>query len=507
MKPFPNSFLRMQKLSQNIAALHAIHNVLEWDQETYMPKDGIESRSLQLEILAGMIHKQKTSKAYASTLSELIDISSGTLRDPSLQPPFQAACKAWRRDYLQAKKIPNAWVKKFAKTTSAALHAWSQAKKNSSFKEFAPHLQKIIDLSRKKADLLSFEEHPYDALVDLFEPAMTTATLSSLFSSLKQPLIQLLKDIQTTKPPREDFLYQYYPFNEQLQFGQKLLSSMGFSPDSSRLDLSSHPFCTGIHPKDTRLTTRIDTHHLTSNIFSVIHEGGHGLYNKNLPLEFYGTPLCEQISLGMDESQSRFWETRIGRSLPFWKYFYPLLQKEFPSQLSKISLEDFYRALNIVKPSLIRVEADEVTYCLHVILRFEIEKELIMGSLQVKDLPDVWNQKMDELLGIRPANDAEGCLQDIHWSMGAIGYFPTYALGNLYAAQFFETFETSHPTWEQEVSLGNLSFIESWLKQEIHQHGKAYNSQELIQKITGKPLQVTPFLQYLQSKYSQLYCL
>jgi carboxypeptidase Taq len=497
-------FTALQKISQNIATLNAIHSVLSWDQETYMPQEGIESRSMQLEILSSIVHKHKTSPTFKKALSKLIDIETGAVK-ADLPPPIQAAAKEWRREFLKDTKIPNSFVKKFTKTTSSALHAWSVAKKKSSYKDFLPHLEKIVTLCKKKADILGFKDHPYDALLDLYEPEMTTSVLTELFGKLKSPLTELLKSIQAVPQNDDRFLFQQYPFDQQMRFSHQLLASLGFSKEKSRLDISSHPFCMGIHPKDTRLTTRVYENHLTSNLFSVIHEAGHGLYNMNLPLEYYGTPLCEQISLGIDESQSRFWETIIGRSLPFWQHFYPALQKEFPEQLSQVSLQDFYRGINVVKPSLIRVEADEVTYCLHVIVRFEIEKALIEGSLQLKELPEAWNQKMKEMIGITPSNDAEGCLQDIHWSMGAIGYFPTYALGNLCAAQLFQTFVASHPDWQAKVMSGDLSFIIEWLKNNIHKFGKAYTSQELIQKITGKPLSFEPYIHYLKAKYQKLY--
>jgi carboxypeptidase Taq len=300
------------------------------------------------------------------------------------------------------------------------------------------------------------------------------------------------------------FLNQEFSPEVQLQFGRKLLKHLGFSTKNSRLDISTHPFCTGLHPLDTRMTTRTHTDDVMSSIFSVLHEGGHAMYNQGLPVEWAGTPLGEAISLGIDESQSRWWETCIGRSRSFWSFCLPLLQKDFP-QLKNTALEPFYKAINKVTPSFIRVEADEVTYNLHIILRFEIEKGLIEGSLKVKEIPEVWNQKMQELLGITPKTNTEGCLQDIHWAMGSLGYFPTYALGNLFAAQFFAVFEKAHPDWTHRVEKGDFAFIREWLRREIHQFGRQYTPNELVQKVTGKDLDESAYLAYLDRKYGAIY--
>jgi carboxypeptidase Taq len=280
---------------------------------------------------------------------------------------------------------------------------------------------------------------------------------------------------------------------------------MGFRLSSSRLDTSAHPFCSGMQPKDTRMTTRIDPENIMFNLGAVLHEGGHGLYNMNLPIEHYGSPLCEQVSLGIDESQSRFWETLIGQSHAFWQHFFPLLQQELPEQFGGVVLDEFYHAINSVKSSFIRVDADEVTYNLHVIIRFEIEKALIEGTLKVKDIPGFWNSKMREYLGICPEFDGQGCLQDIHWSLGYIGYFPTYTLGNLYSAQFFEAFEKAHPHWKEQVAKGSLDFIRDWLKENIHRHGRQFQPEELCKRVTGKPLSQEPYIHYLTTKYRKLY--
>lgn len=500
-----DNYKKLHELSRSVALLHTIQNLLEWDQEIHMPPGAVEIRSQQTELLASLAHKQKTSPSYAKALGKLIDLASGEILDASLQADQKAALREWRRDYLNEKKLPASFVKTFAKTTALSMHAWAKAKENNDFASFAPYLEKIVKISRKKAELLGYKEHPYDALLDLYEPGMTTAQLTAIFDRLKNALTSLVKAIRSKPVINEEFLKGSFSPEKQNAFSNLLLKAMGYNKETSRLDLSVHPFCMAMHPTDVRMTTRLHPDYLMSNIFSVIHEGGHGLYNLGFKIENFGSPLAESISLGFDESQSRWWETRIGRSESFWHHFFPLLQKEFPEKLASVSLQDFYKAINIVQPSMIRVEADEVTYSLHVIVRFELEKELIAGTLRVKDLPKAWNQKMHAYLGITPANDAEGCLQDIHWSMGGIGYFPTYTLGNLYAAQLFEAFEKSFPTWQERVSKGELGFIRTWLTENLHQYGKQYNAETTLIRVTGQPLTEKPFVNYLQKKYQKIY--
>jgi carboxypeptidase Taq len=499
-----NAYDQLWDLSKTIALYASINSLLQWDQETYMPQGAIEFRSLQITALTGYTHKIHTSTRFTHLLSQLVDIESGELIDTSLSPRQIASLREWRRDHLKAMKLPLSFVKTFSNVCSKAIHAWSKAKKENSFKQFAPHLEKIVTLCRKKADILGFHEHPYDALLDLYEPEMKVSMLTPLFSRLKVELTELLKKIDAKPPVKADFIQEDFPKDKQLEFAHTLLRAMGFDETTSRLDLAVHPFCSGLHPKDTRMTTRIHSNLPMSNIFAVLHEGGHGLYNMDLPQNDWGSPIGEQSSLGIDESQSRWWETLIGHSLPFWKHFYPKLQKLFPHQLQSVTLDNFYRAINIVKPSFIRIEADEVTYCLHIILRFEIEKGLIEGTVNVKDVPDLWREKMRASFAISPEHDDAGCLQDIHWSMGAIGYFPTYALGNLYAAQFFSTFQKAHPDWKEKVSAGELAFIHTWLKENIHCHGREFTPHDLITRVTGQPLSEKFYISYLQDKCKNL---
>jgi carboxypeptidase Taq len=499
------TYSQLHEISKNNAVMSTIHMLLEWDQQTYMPHSAIAIRSLQMQAMSSLVHKLNTSSKFSKVLSQLIDLKTGEILGDKLTPPQSAALHEWRRDYLQLIKLPAPFVKKFSQTVSQAAHAWGAAKKHNAFKDFAPFLEKIITLSRKKADYLGFQNHPYDALLDLYEPGMTTHYLTELFSRLKLSLTSLLKTIKTAPEASRDFLYGFFEPSKQNDFGHRLLKTMGFDANSSRLDESNHPFCMGMHPLDTRLTTRIHPDYLMSNIFAVIHEGGHGLYNMGLPVEQFGSPLGTHISMALDESQSRMWETIVGHSLPFWKHFYPLLQEQFPDKLRTIPLNDFYRAINTIKPSLIRIESDEVTYSLHIIVRFEIEKMLIEGTLKVKEIPEIWQSKMIEYLGISPTNDADGCLQDIHWSIGAIGYFPTYTLGNLYAAQFFQKFEQTHPHWKEKMEKGDLSVLRNWLHENIHRYGRQYTPDEIAVKITGKTVNEEAYLSYLKNKYKTLY--
>lgn len=386
-KKHSNRFGKLLKLSKSFHVLSSLQALAEWDQETYMPQGAIEHRALELELLAHLSHKAKTSKAFAKALDALIDIETGTIKEAGLSFPEKAALQAWRRDYIQAIKLPASFVKRFAKTVSTASHVWRSAKEHSDFRSFAPHLDKIVSLCQKKADILGFTAHPYDALIDLYEPDMRTAYLTTLFEDLKLQLQKLLKALLNKPKTPSYFLQAHFPKEKQLSLCHKILHVMGFDAATSRLDLSAHPFCSNMHPKDTRMTTAIHPDDLLFALSATLHEAGHGLYNLGLPAEYFGSPLCESASLGIDESQSRWWETRIGLSMPFWRFFYKNVQHTFPEVFENVSVQDFYQAINSVEPSPIRIQADEVTYNLHIILRFELERGLIEGSIKVKDIP------------------------------------------------------------------------------------------------------------------------
>lgn len=498
-------YARLLALSKERALLASLQALAEWDLETHMPKKGISLRSQQIELLASMLHRQHTGPRFAKALRALIDLETGEIKNDRLSAKQLAALREYRRDYLREARLPNAFVRKLAETTSLASHVWKEAKQHNHFARFAPHLEKIVSLQRKKADFLGFQEHPYDALVELYEPDTTTHLLSTLFTRLKTPLTSLLKQIANCQNVQNDFLFFSAPSAKQWELSLHLLRRMGLEEESFRLDLAAHPFCSALCCEDIRMGTRILPHHLFSCLSSILHEGGHALYDQGLLKEHFGSPLGEAASLGIHESQSRWWETRVGSHLSFAKYLLPLLQKMFPEPFAATSAHDLYYALNKVNPHLIRVEADEVSYNLHIILRFEIEKGLVEGSLHVQDLPDIWNEKMRETFGISPDQDGEGVLQDIHWSLGLFGYFPTYALGNLFAAQFFSTFEQQNGSWADDVQQGNFDPMRNWLKEHIHQHGRCYTPKELCMKITGKELSEQPFVDYLQNKYTDIY--
>ncbi len=469
-----------------------------------MPPEGAHLRAEQIELMAELNHKDRTSSRYRKTLEKLIDLETGKVIGKELNTLEQAALREWRRDFITANALPNAFVKSFARLTAEALTKWAHARKENDFAGFAPTLARIIEMSQEKAEYLGYSDHPYDALLDSFEPDTKTKEVTALFSKVKKEIQALLKQIQASPQVDDSCIHGKFSAEKQLTFGKVLLEAMGYDLKKGRLDLSTHPFSTSLHPSDSRVTTRIHHSSLFNSLSAVLHEGGHSLYEMGLMPEYYGSPLCEAVSLGIHESQSRLWETRIGQSKPFWKHFLPSLAKMFP-KLQTTSLNAFYKAINKVEPTFIRVEADEVTYSLHVILRFELEKQLIEGKLKVADLPEAWNAGMKASLGIVPKTDAEGCLQDIHWSMGAFGYFPTYALGNLYASQFFSTFENAFPDWEKRVSKGELLFLREWLGDQIHRHGKTYRAADLVKKVTGKALSPTPYLSYLRQKYSEIY--
>ena len=505
MENSENDFQNLFNLAKEIKMLSGINQLLDWDMETYMPIGAVAIRGEQIETLTGIIHELKTGRKFTKALEKLIDIKTKAFKVQTLTDDQKIALKEWTRDYIQEKSLPKKFVKAFAKLTSQAISAWREAKKNNTFHIFQPFLEKIISMERKKAKYLGFKDHPYDALLDLYEPGMTTKDIERQFASLKIAVNALLARIAKKKQLDDSFIQGTFSHEKQIAFCKKILTDIGFDFQYGRLDFSTHPFSSASHPTDSRITTRIHKTSLVNCISTVLHEAGHALYEMGLPQEYYGSPLCEAVSLGIHESQSRFFETRIGQSKPFWKPYFPLLSKEFPEKLQDISLEMFYNAINKVEASLIRVDADEVTYSLHVILRFEIEKGLIEGSIKVKDIPKIWKQKMKDLLGVEPKNDTEGCLQDIHWAMGGFGYFPTYTLGNLYAAHLFEAFALKHKDFEARMEKGDFTFIRNWLHDNIHKQGKRFSSQDLLKNVTGKEFSADAYIRYLDQKYEAIY--
>jgi len=492
-----------------IQRINSAASLLSWDQETYMPAGGGEARAEQISTLQGIAHQKLISPEIERLLTTWVDPETGETRDSpgeSWDEPARSLLREVWRDYSRAKKLPSEFVMTLSRECSLAQQVWAEAKDNHAFSQFLPNLRTVLSLKREEAEYLGYRDSPYNALLDVYEPGSTIAALRPLFAQIKGRLVPLLKKIQQSSVQIDDtILFHTFDQAHQLEFGRVVLIAMGYDFERGRLDLSAHPFTTSFHPTDVRVTTRVHEHDLQSCLFSCIHEGGHGLYDQGLDPRYFGTPLGDSVSLGIHESQSRMWENCVGRSRSFWRFFYPMLQQTFHHQLRALDGEQFYAAINRVKPSLIRVEADELTYNLHVMLRFEIEQDLIEGRTRPEDLPGVWNQKMEEYLGIVPSNDAEGVLQDVHWSIGAFGYFPTYTLGNLYSVQFYEQAKLEIPHLEDEIAAGQLLVLRRWLGQKIHRWGRMFTPDHLAQRVTGKSLDPEPFLSYVEKKYGELY--
>ncbi len=498
------NYQELHEISRNNSILNGVISLLNWDQEICMPPGAAAHRGEQLKVMAGITHREKTSPKFSQALNKLIDLKTGKILATDLSLEQQAALKEWLRDYKQDTALPAEFVEELAQLQSQAINAWRCAKKENAFQQFAPFLDRIVDMNKKKADYLGYQEHPYDALLNEYEPDITTKQVATIFGKLQTFITPLLKKI-SSQTNDDSFLSGEWDHSKQMTFAHKILNAMEYDLDKGRVDFSSHPFSSASHPTDSRITTRIHPTSLISNVMVILHEGGHALYEMGLPAEHFGSPLGEFRSLGIHESQSRWWETRIGLSQPFWKHFFPILKETFHDELHLVSFDQFYRSINKIEPTLIRVEADEMTYPLHVILRFELEKSLIEGNLKVRDIPEAWNAKMKDYLGIEPKNNSEGCLQDIHWAMGAFGYFPTYALGNLYAAHLFETFAKENPTWEKQVAKGEMGFVREWLQQKIYRHGRRFTTLELLKDATGHEFSEQAYLNYLDDKYSKIY--
>ncbi|MGH7231401.1 MAG: carboxypeptidase M32 [Nitrospiraceae bacterium] len=489
--------------------LNSVASVLSWDQETYMPPGGGHARAEQLATLQALAHDRLVSPDIERLLAQWVDPVTGQAIDVPGDPWDESSRALLRevwRDFSRAKKLPSAFVKRLGRECSLAQQVWTDAKKKSDFRMFLPNLRTVVSLKQEETQYLGYTDSPYDALLDTYEPGATASSLAPLFHALKLRIVPLLQRVMTAPVSIDDsVLFRSYDSSRQLEFSRLVLTAMGYDFDRGRLDLSAHPFTTSFHPTDVRITTRVYERELPACLFSCIHEGGHGLYDQGLNPDRYGTPLGEALSLGIHESQSRLWENCIARSLPFWRCFYPLLRQCFPEQLADVELQAFYAAVNRVKPSFIRVEADELTYNLHIMLRFEIEQDLIEGRARVEDLPNVWNDKMRSYLGIVPTTDAEGVLQDVHWSLGAIGYFPTYTLGNLYAVQFYDQALKEISDLNGEIETGRLSVLKRWLNHKIHRWGRTFPADHLVQRLTGTPLSPEPFLAYLEEKFGALY--
>lgn len=498
------AYAALVRRSKEIGIIQSCAALLSWDQQTYMPPQGARWRGEQMAYLSALAHQKLADPQVGEWLAQVE--SSSLTADP--QSDEAANIREWRRSYERAIRVPQTLVEELARVTTAAQQVWQEAKTQNRYKAFQPHLERIVSLKREEAQALGYSGHPYDALLDEYEPGMTTEEVRSLFTHLTRELTPLIQRwSESARRPDTSILRRDYPVERQRIFAEAAAAALGFDFSQGRLDVTAHPFCTGIGPGDCRITTRYNPRYFSEAFFGVLHETGHALYEMHLPAEHAGTPLGTACSLGIHESQSRLWENQVGRDRPFWEHFFPRLQQTFPHALADISLETFYFAINEVRPSLIRVEADEVTYNLHIVLRFELETEMLTGILQVADLPGAWSEKMQQYLGLTPPDDTQGCLQDIHWSFGGIGYFPTYTLGNLYAAQFMAAAKAQLGDAElmRDFRNGQFRRLREWLIDHIHRHGQRYRAQELCQRATGEPLRTEPLLTYLREKYEPLY--
>jgi carboxypeptidase Taq len=497
-----HAYPELLRRSREGSTLSSCAAVLGWDERTYMPRAGGAHRGEQMALLARLTHEMGT----APIIGELLTAVEGTelTRDPNSESA--ANVRELRRGYDRAVKLPKALVEELARVTSQAQQVWQQARQDNKYGDFEPWLARILKLKREEAQAIGYKESPYDALLDEYEPGATASEITKTFAALRAELTPLVAAIAASpRKPKSDILHRSYSLDRQEIFAQAAGAAAGFDLDAGRLDRTTHPFCSGHGPGDCRITTRFNEHHFNEAFFGVLHETGHGIYEQNLPRDHWGTPLGMAASLGIHESQSRLWENQVGRGRPFWEHFFPRARQVFHDALRDVTLDDWYFAINEVRPSFIRVEADEATYNMHIILRFELEQALIAGQLQTPDVPGAWNERFAQSFGLTPADDRQGCLQDIHWSFGGFGYFPTYTLGNLYAAQFMEQARRDLSDLDDDFRRGEFGRLKGWLNEKIHRHGQRYRAGVLCERVTGKALSHKPLLAYLRGKYTPLY--
>jgi carboxypeptidase Taq len=490
---------------KDAALLGGTAALLAWDQHTNMPPGGVEQRSRQLAQLAGLAHERTTDPRVGELLAEC-ESDNELIGDR--HSDSAANLREIRREYDRATKLPADLVAEVARTTSLAEHEWEGARAKSDFSIFRPWLEKNIALHRRVAECYGWapDGEPWDALAEGFEPGMRARDIEEVFTPLRDSLQTLVSDLASgPRRPSTAIEAIELPIDRQQDFVRRISEQMGFDFSRGRIDTSVHPFCTGSHPGDIRITTRFAEDKFFDALMSTMHESGHGLYEQGLPVEHNGTPLGSAVSLGVHESQSRMWENFVGRSMAFWRWCLPVVNEVFGNATSHLSLEDVYEGVNNVRPDLIRVEADEATYNLHIMVRFELERGLISGEIEAADVPNEWNRRYKEYLGVDVPDDARGCLQDVHWSAGLIGYFPTYTLGNLYAAQIFEKALEDMPTMHDDFERGDFSGLKGWLNTNLHVHGSRFEPAELCERITGRPLEPGPLLRHLNDQLRPIY--
>jgi carboxypeptidase Taq len=486
---------------EEIAHLSGVMSTLGWDQEVMMPAGASEARAKQIAALAGVIHERMTDPALGDCLSELNERGGDAFNEVE-----RCNIREAQRSYMLETKVPKRLVQELAELSSRGHGIWVMARQQNEFADFAPVLKRFLELKTGWAQCVSPDAEVYDANIDLFEHGTTMAVITPIFEYLKQELIPLIHAIQDhSYQPDTSFLQGSFALDKQEALARKISQDIGFNFDHGRIDVSVHPFCGGSHPTDVRITTRYKDSNFVESLYSVIHETGHALYEQGRPHEWGDLPASESLTMGIHESQSLFWERMIAQSKPFCSHYFDTIRAAFPENLRSATVDSFYRAINTCKPDFIRVEADEVTYPLHIILRYEIEKGLFEGAMQVNDLPHIWNELMQKYLGITPPTDTLGVLQDSHWSGGAFGYFPSYTLGAMYACQFYQTLLSEQPDTESNIAKGNFAPIKDWLNEKIHRPGRLYTPQELVRRVTGEALNAGYFVDYLKSKYSEIY--
>ncbi len=491
-------FNQLKEILGEVSDLDRAGSVLDWDQNVNMPPGGGEARGQQLATL-GKIAQEKFIDDKVGRLIE--DLKNEF--DPGSDEADMIRVAS--RNYDKAKRVPAEFVAEQAIVTSKAFEAWVEAKGKSDFSIFRPHLEKVVELVQRYISFFPVGNHPYDTLLDDYEPGMKTSEVQEIFSSLRTKQVDLIKRISSAKQVKDDFLHRKYNEKKVWDFGEVIITKFGYDWKRGRQDKAPHPFETTFSVDDVRITNRFEADNPLSTLFSAMHEAGHALYEQGVNPAFERTPLQSGTSLAVHESQSRMWENLVGRSLPFWEHFFPQIKKMFPAQLDGVSLKSFYKAINKVEPSLIRVNADEATYNLHVMLRLELEIGMVDGTMKVKDLPEIWNTKMKEYIGVTPPNDAQGVLQDIHWSGGSIGYFSTYALGNLVSAQLWEKINKDIKDLDEQIRRGKFDELLGWLHDKIHVHGHKYDPQDLVQRVTGSKIDSAAYVRYLTRKYTDIY--
>ncbi len=491
----------LKEIMGTLTDLNHAAALLGWDQETYMPPGGVESRGRSLATLGQMAQEISTDEKVGKLIEALEPWA--TEQDPDSDDARLIVVS--RRGYDKAVKVPPKMVGERAMLTTQANAAWREARQKSDYSIFEPWMEKIVEFNQRYADLFKPYDHAYDVLLDDYEPKMKTEDVKKIFAEIRPRQVKLIEAIAAAKQVDDKVLFKNYPESDQVAMGEEIARLIGFDFNRGRQDKVHHPFASNIGYGDQRITYRVDENFFNTYIFSIMHESGHAMYEQGIPQSLSRTTLYGGTSLAIHESQSRLWENLVGRSLPFWEFYYPKLQARFPEQTKGVSLMEFYKAINKVEPSLIRVEADEATYNLHIMLRLEIEIGLLEGTIKVSELPQIWNDTFEEYLGIRPKNDAEGVLQDVHWSFGLFGYFSTYALGNLVSLQLWDQIRQDIPNLDDQSRQGKFDELLTWLNKNVHQHGSKFYPQDLVQRITGSKINGDPYIKYLNDKYSQIY--